>query len=40
MKEYNKIWKRDADFEVNTIADAKELLHGIVSSIHDVFDRA
>lgn len=39
MKEYNKIWKRDADFEVNTIADAKELLNGIISSIHNVFDR-
>ena len=39
MKEYNKIWKRDADFEVNTITDAKELLNGIVSSIHNVFDR-
>lgn len=40
MKEYNKVWKRDADAEVNTIKDAKELLHGIVSSIHSVFDKA
>ena len=38
MKEYNKVWKRNADFEVNTIEDAKKLLNGIVSAIHDVFD--
>lgn len=39
MKEYNKVWKRNEDFEVNTIEDAKELLNGIVLSIHNVFDR-
>lgn len=38
MKEYNKIWKRDANFEVNTIKDAKKLLEGIVTSICGVFD--
>lgn len=38
MKEYNKVWKRNADFEVNTIEDAQKLLNGIVSAIHDVFD--
>ncbi|MCI9485976.1 MAG: hypothetical protein HFI64_03195, partial [Lachnospiraceae bacterium] len=39
MKEYNKVWKRNASFEVNTIEDAKELLKGIVLSIHSIFDR-
>lgn len=39
MKEYNKIWKRDEDFKFDTIVDAKELLTGIVSAIHSVFDR-
>lgn len=39
IKEYNKVWKRDTNFEVNTIADAKELLNKIVFSIHSVFDK-
>lgn len=39
MKEYNKIWMRDANFEVNTIEDARGLLEGIVMSISNVFDK-
>lgn len=39
IKEYNKVWKRNANFEVNTIEDAKDLLRGIVLSIHSIFDR-
>lgn len=38
MKEYNKIWKRDANFEVNTIEDARELLEGIVVSLSSIFN--
>ena len=37
MKEYNKTWKRDANFEVNTIEDAKLLLEEIVTSLCVVF---
>ena len=39
MKEYNKVWKRNADFEANTMEDAKELLNGITAAIHNVFDK-
>lgn len=39
MKEYNKIWMRDANSEVNTIEDARGLLEGIVMSISNVFDK-
>lgn len=37
MKEYNKVWKRSADYEVNTIEDAKSLLNELNMALSGVF---
>ena len=37
MKEYNKIWKRSVDCEVNTINDAKSLLEDLNSALLSIF---
>ncbi len=37
MKEYNKVWKRSADYEVNTIEDAKSLLNDLNKALSSVF---
>lgn len=37
MKEYNKVWKRSADYEVNTIEDAKSLLDDLNKVLSSVF---
>ena len=40
IKEYNRVWKRKEDSEVNLVEDAKELLNDIITAIHEVFAKA
>ena len=37
MKEYNKVWKRNDDYEVNTIEDAKSLLNDLNTALSSIF---
>lgn len=37
LKEYNKVWKRNTDYEVNTIEDAKSLLTDLNKALSSVF---
>ena len=37
LKEYNKIWKRNTNYEVNTIEDAKSLLADLNEALSSVF---
>lgn len=39
MKEYNKVWNRKTDYEVNLVEDAKELLNDIITAIYEVFGK-
>lgn len=37
LKEYNKVWKRNTDYEINTIDDAKSLLDDLNKALSSVF---
>lgn len=39
MEEYNKVWKRKKNYEVNLVEDAKELLNDITTAIYEVFGK-